>query len=144
MASDLRVVIDTSVLVSAVLLPRSVPRLAFDSVRRSGRILISDATIDEFESVLRRPKFARYIAEIDRLEFLARLVELAEIVEIRDRIAACRDPKDDKFLELAVSGGATSIISGDRDLLTLNPFRAIAILTPQEFVTRDRATTTNS
>lgn len=49
-------------------------------------------------------------------------------------ITACRDPKDDKFLELAVSGRATHIISGDTDLLTLNPFRGIAILPPRAFL----------
>jgi predicted nucleic acid-binding protein len=50
-------------------------------------------------------------------------------------ITACRDPKDNKFLELAVSGQATHLISGDPDLLVLSPFRGIPIVTPQAFVT---------
>ena len=53
---------------------------------------------------------------------------------ISERIAACRDPTDDKFLELAVNGRADLIISGDADLLALNPFRDIAIVTPADFV----------
>jgi len=47
---------------------------------------------------------------------------------------ACRDPKDNKFLELAVAGEATHIVTGDSDLLVLNPFRDIAVLTPSEFL----------
>jgi predicted nucleic acid-binding protein len=58
----------------------------------------------------------------------------AELVAISERIAACRDPKDDKFLELAVSGKAEVIVSGDGDLLDLNPFRGIPIVTPATFV----------
>jgi predicted nucleic acid-binding protein len=58
----------------------------------------------------------------------------AEAVTITERIAACRDVTDDKFLELAVSGKADMIVSGDADLLVLNPFRGIPIVTPAAFV----------
>lgn len=134
MMSDWRVVIDTSVVVSAALLPRSVPRQAFDLAITRCRVLISASTIFELEEVLRRPKFNRYVIEAERLEFLAALVTEAEVVEIREVINECRDPKDDKFLELSVSGQASHLISGDADLLSLHPFRGIAILTPQEFL----------
>jgi putative PIN family toxin of toxin-antitoxin system len=134
MMSDRRVVIDTNVAVSAALLPRSVPRQAFDLALTRSRLLVSAATIFELEEVLRRPKFNKYVAELERLEFLAALVSEAEVVEIRDVIRECRDPKDDKFLELAVNGRATHLISGDTDLLSLHPFRGIAVLTPQSFL----------
>jgi uncharacterized protein len=62
------------------------------------------------------------------------LTREAEWVEVDMRITICRDPKDDKFLELAVSGRATCIVTGDSDLLALNPFRGIAITTPQAFL----------
>jgi len=55
-------------------------------------------------------------------------------VAVNEAITACRDAKDDKFLELAVSGKASHIVSGDADLLVLHPFRSIAILTPQAFL----------
>jgi len=58
----------------------------------------------------------------------------AELVAITERIAACRDPTDDKFHELAVNGHADLIVSGDGDLLALNPFRQIPIVTPAAFV----------
>jgi len=130
----MRVVIDTGVVVSAVLLTRSVPRQAFDFAASKGQLLISEATILELDEVLRRPKFNKYVAESLRLEFLASLVQVAEVVEIANQVIACRDPNDDKFLSLAVSGQATHIMSGDSDLLVLHPFRNIAILSPQEFL----------
>lgn len=134
MRTEPRGVCDTSVVVSAVLLPHSVPRQAFDRLMASGRLLVSEATVAELDEVLRRPKFDKYVSEEQRLEFLAALVREAELTTIVTSIVACRDPKDDKFLELAVSGQATHILTGDTDLLVLNPFRGIAILTPQDFL----------
>jgi putative PIN family toxin of toxin-antitoxin system len=134
MESKIRTVIDTGVAVSAVLLPRSAPRQAFDVAAAQGRLLVSEATIAELDKVLRRPKFNKYVSEEKRLEFLAALIRSAEAVEVTEIIAECRDPKDNKFLELAVSGKAGQIISGDGDLLTLHPFRGIAIVTPQAFL----------
>jgi putative PIN family toxin of toxin-antitoxin system len=67
-------------------------------------------------------------------EGLATMLAAAELVPITERIAACRDPRDDKFLELAVNGHAALIVSGDADLLALNPFREIPIVTPAAFV----------
>jgi predicted nucleic acid-binding protein len=57
-------------------------------------------------------------------------------VTILSPVRACRDPRDDKFLEVAVHGRADAIVTGDRDLLDLNPFRGIAILTPAEYLER--------
>jgi putative PIN family toxin of toxin-antitoxin system len=65
---------------------------------------------------------------------LARMLATAELVTITERIACCRDPHDDKFLELAVSGRADMIVSGDADLLALNPFCGIPIVTPAMFL----------
>jgi putative PIN family toxin of toxin-antitoxin system len=124
----------TSVIVSAVLIPSSLPRAAFDLAAATGRLLVSEPTIAELDDVLRRPHFNRYVSEQQRLEFLYALVEQADIVPIMDRIAACRDPKDNKFLELAVPGRASHIISGDADLLCLHPFQGIAIVRPADFL----------
>jgi uncharacterized protein len=134
MTTEVRTVIDTSVTVSAVLLPRSVPRRAFDHAAAIGRLLLSEATLAELDEVLRRPKFDKYVSEPKRLEFLLSLVDMAEAVPVRQAINACRDPKDDKFLELAVAGRASHIVSGDADLLTLNPFQGILIVTAKTFI----------
>ena len=134
MTIERRTVFDTGVAVSAVLLPRSIPRKLSILATESGQLLASQATIDELEEVLRRPKFDKYVSEQARLEFLAALVNEAEIVPITQQIAECRDATDDKFLELAISGQASHIVSGDADLLILHPFRGVAILRPEEFL----------
>jgi putative PIN family toxin of toxin-antitoxin system len=134
MTSSSRFVLDTGVLVSALLLPLSVPRQAVDRAFAEGVVLASADVIDELDEVLRRPKFNRYLREEERMLFLAAFIRDAKVVDITKRVTECRDPKDDKFLELAINGDATCIVSGDSDLLILNPFRGIAILTPQEFL----------
>jgi len=142
MASELRIVIDTGVAISAALLPGSVPRLAFDAAVLAGRLLVSEATTIELDGVFRRPKFNKYVSEERRLEFLSALVRDAELINITEDVQECRDPKDDQFLELAVNGRATHIISGDADLIALHPFRGIHIMTPRAFLvlmTRDDA-----
>jgi hypothetical protein len=137
MTARLRTVFDTNVLVSAVLLPSSVPRQAFDLASQLGKLLSSVPTICELDEVLRRPRFNRYLSEEERIEFLTTLVQEAELLTIVERVAVCRDSSDDKFLELAVSGRATHIVSGDPDLRVLDPFRGIAVLSPAAFVAQN-------
>ena len=107
---------------------------AFDWVLEYGKSLISIATVAELNEVLRRSHFNRYVSEEERLELLATLMRESELVGVTVSVSVCRDPKDNKFLELAVSGAATHIISGDDDLLELHPFRGVAIVSPQDFV----------
>ena len=129
-----RFVFDTNAIVSAALLNASTSRQAFDKAQQRGQLLVSAETIAELNDVLRRDDFSKYISESLRIEFLAALLREAELVEISEPVIACRDPRDDKFLSLAVSGVADCIISGDKDLLVLNPFREIPILTPSQFL----------
>ncbi|MBE9044699.1 putative toxin-antitoxin system toxin component, PIN family [Pleurocapsales cyanobacterium LEGE 10410] len=131
--SDLYV-LDTNILVSALLFANSAPRKAFELASSTGKILISQETIDELNRVLSRPKFERYISQAKRERFLLAFVQKSVLIEIQETIEECRDPKDNKFLELAVSGKATAIISGDKDLLVLHPFRDIPILTVSQFL----------
>lgn len=134
MANNWRTVLDTGVVASAVLLPRSVPRRAFDLAVSRGALLVSEQTLVELNEVLRRPKFDKYVSELQRLEFLAALLREAKVIEVRDIVTECRDPKDNKFLELALSGNGSHIVTGDSDLLALDPFRGIAIVNPQSFL----------
>ena len=135
MTSNLRVVLDTNVVVSSALLRRSTPRQALDQVLEQGTLLISLAMLTELNGVITRQRFNRYLSEAERLEFLEELIRTSELVAVTAEIVECRDPKDDKLLELAVSGDATHIITGDEDLLSMHPFRGIAILSPHQFVT---------
>lgn len=121
-------------LVSALLLNDSKPRRALDFALRSGKILLSFAVLAELYDVLRRKQFRRYFNEEDIRRFLAALTREAEWVDIKEQIVACRDPKDDKFLELAVCGHAEYIVTGDADLIVLHPFRGIQILTASAFL----------
>jgi putative PIN family toxin of toxin-antitoxin system len=134
MLTDWRFVFDTGAIVSAVLLKHSVVRQAFDKAVAQGRLLVSQATVDEVNEVLRRKGFDRYVLEEERIEFVTTLVRDAILVEIAEKVSECRDPKDNKFLELAVCGKAACIVSGDDDLLSLHPFRGISIVTPRQFL----------
>ena len=129
-----RYVFDTNVLVSALLFRASKPASAFGRALESGTILTSAACLSELNDVLSRAKFSRYVDPDERRRFLGAFIREAHLVEIRESVEACRDPKDDQVLELAVNGRAGAIITGDADLLALNPFRGIPILTPAEFL----------
>lgn len=134
MRSNPRCVFDTNVLVSALLFDASKPAQAFFAALRYGEVLLSADVISEVSEVLGREKFRRYVTEEERERFLRNLLQEAKLIEIEETIQACRDPKDDKFLELAVNGNADCIVSGDDDLLTLGPFKSVAILTPNDFL----------
>jgi len=129
----MRVVVDTNVFVSAALKVGSLPAIALRLVGRYHVLLKSAATEQRLVAVLARPYLAPLIASVSR-EWITELLAMAERVVITGRIVACRDATDDKFLELAVSGSADLILSGDNDLLTLHPFRGIPIIAPAAFV----------
>jgi putative PIN family toxin of toxin-antitoxin system len=134
MNSRARYVFDTNTLVSAVLFEHSIPGQAFRRALKRGEVLVSPATLEELAEVLQREKFGRYVTAAEREEFLEAFVERATFIEPTEEIRICRDAKDDKFLELAVNGGAAYLISGDNDLRSLHPFRGIAIVTAAEFL----------
>jgi hypothetical protein len=130
----LRFVFDTNVLASTLLLPNSKPRQALVLALRQGKVLLSLATLAELYEVLSRKQFRRYVDEEDVRTFVSALTRDAQWVDVDVRIAACRDAKDNKFLELAVSGQATHIVTVDSDLLALNPFQGIRIISPGELL----------
>jgi hypothetical protein len=134
MTNARRLVLDTNVLVSAALRNGSLPHRALLKARMEAKLMASDETLAEFRSVLLRDKFDRDVARDIRLDLLEEYTKLCTLVPIPTSIRACRDPRDDKFLEVAVHGRADLIVTGDTDLLALNPFRGIAILTPAEYL----------
>ncbi len=129
-----RVVVDTNALVSRLLLPASIPGQAVRKAVDEAQLLISEATLEELADVLARAKFDPYVTIEERQDFLRLLGRIAEMIPIIHVIHACRDPRDDKFLELAVNGEASFIITGDADLLDLHPFRGIPIITPASYL----------
>lgn len=128
----MRVVIDSNIWVSYLINPGTPFQETVDTLLGKATVLYSDATLQEVLQVLLRPKFRRYVDIEDAYDFAARLSTEGELVDAPAAIKVCRDPKDDKFLDLAVSGKADMIVTGDADLPALDPFRGIAILRPGE------------
>ncbi|MCE7040711.1 putative toxin-antitoxin system toxin component, PIN family [Dyadobacter sp. CY312] len=129
-----RFVFDTNTLISAALSPNSTNALAIKRAMILGEIVYSNSTWDEFLNVLFRAKFDKYFTIEEREEvadrFLLRFLQIDVDVVVTD----CRDPKDNMFLELAISAKAVCIISGDLDLLVLNTFRNIPIINAAAFL----------
>ncbi|WP_296447959.1 putative toxin-antitoxin system toxin component, PIN family [Rhodoferax sp. UBA5149] len=145
MSDPQRVVIDTSTLIGAVLRPSSVPRQAFLAAVRTHELCVSHATLNELREVLQRPKFDRYAPLQERLDFWTLVAERSRLWELdtkSEQIAAgaCRDAKDAKFLALALACHADALISSDADLLVLDPWQGVPILTPAAFLTKSGQT----
>ncbi|MGV3763942.1 putative toxin-antitoxin system toxin component, PIN family [Parapedobacter sp.] len=127
-------VFDENVLISAALIRNPVNAQALDRAFLIGTVCISHATLLEFTEVLYRPKFDKYLNEERRVSMINRIEQDGKKFRIKQTIRTCRDPKDDKYLELAVAACASCIITGDNDLLVLNPLRDIPILTATGFI----------
>jgi putative PIN family toxin of toxin-antitoxin system len=131
-----RIVLDTNVLISGALSTTSTPARALERAVETGQLLASTATLRELIETLRSKKFDPYVS-LDRRDALllglAPLIEIVEVVQVTD---ICRDPTDNTFLDVAVNGRADVLVTGDRDLLALHPFRGVAILTPAAYLDR--------
>ena len=129
-----RVVLDTNIVVSAALRIGSLPHRTLLKARVEGFLLASSETLAELEKVLLREKFDRYVERSLREALFREYARNCLVVPIPSPIRACRDPRDDKFLEVAVHGLAGAIVTGDEDLLALHAFRGIAILSPADYL----------
>jgi len=129
-----RAVVDTNVLVSGLLRWSSIPGQTLAKVLDSGILLVSDATMSELADVLARPRLDPFVSSDDRKQFLLEVGCTAEFVPIVQLVGECRDPNDDKFLEVALNGRADVIVTGDRDLLAMHPWRGVKIFSPGDFL----------
>jgi putative PIN family toxin of toxin-antitoxin system len=127
-------VVDTNLLISRLLAPRGVAAQAVDHALRQGVLLVSDATLAELVDVLWRPKFDRYLTREDRQRFVALLAGVTRRVHITRQFDVCRDPRDNKFLDVAFSGQANALVTGDQDLLVLREFQGVPIVTAADFL----------
>ena len=157
----MRAVVDTNILVRALIMPHGAVGPVLLRLRRTcahstclvqvGQVLRGEYTLlyaqpllEELIDVLNpagrgmchRPRIChKYGLTEDDIQTVFSLILLrGEAVAPEKRIIACRDPRDDKFLEVAVTGKADVIVSGDQDLLVLNPFAGIPILPPAGFL----------
>jgi uncharacterized protein len=129
-----KIVFDTNVLVSSLLFKTSKSRLAYGKALLNHQIISSLECYKELVEVLSRPKFSKYFSEIDKSIFLINYYHSTQFVKVNMVVDDCRDPKDNKFLALAFEHFADFIVSGDNDLLTLNPYRNISIISPNQFL----------
>ncbi len=129
-----RVVIDTNVFISALLNPLGTPKKVINIAVSQFTILQSEATYQELATRISKNKFHKYLEKDDRLDFLSSLKNRSLFVDIWHETRVCSDLDDNKFLELAVSGMAQYIITGDKELLILNTYQGIPIITPAEFL----------
>jgi len=97
-------------------------------------MLASSATFSELVSTMEKAKFDRYASPASRREFVTFVYANVRFVTIERTVHACRDPDDDKFLEAAVNGGANALVTGDADLLALDPFEGISIITAADYL----------
>jgi putative PIN family toxin of toxin-antitoxin system len=133
----MRVVVDTNVLVRAVIMPHGTVGPVLLRLRHGDyTLLYAQSLLEELLDVLNRPRIRyKYGLTEEDIETVVGLILLCgEAVGLEQRISACRDPKDEKFLEVAVAGKADVIVSGDEDLLALHPFAGIPILPPVDFL----------
>lgn len=134
-----RFVIDTNVLISASFSGRTPPGLVVRHVLAHGHILFSEATFAELETRLWRPKFDRYLSIESRKQLLHDFRAVALWVNVPQGVGTrkfSRDADDDKFLHVALAGGAAALVSGDSDLLDLGSVESVDILSPAEAFAR--------
>ncbi len=130
------IVIDTNVLISAGLLPRSRTADALAVAVEHFVIAQNEATWSELETRIARPKFDRYFGDDGRLRHLIQIARSIKMVPPASSDAVSRDPDDDKFIQLALDAGATMLISGDLDLKMVRCYKGIEILSPALFLAR--------
>ena len=134
-ATKAAIVIDTNIIVSAILFPDSGAMAVLVKALNRYRVVVSSSTWDELSIVLQRPKFDGRLPLAKRLLALTELARNVHEVNVTSSITDCRDPKDNKFLALAIDAKATAIVTGDNDLLVLDPYRSIAICKANDFLT---------
>lgn len=111
-----------------MILPHGKSRLALDRALDKGDVVVSEETLLELSDKILAAKFDKYIPLSERMLFLQWFKKSSKLVNVSEQIVLSRDPDDDKFLSLAVTANVDAIISGDKDLLVLNPFKNILIL----------------
>ncbi len=133
------IVIDTNVLISAALSPKGTAYQAFAKAIATFTIVQSDQTYQEITERIYKPKFDKYISDERRQQFLNIIKQESQFIQTRSQITTCRDPDDNKFLELALDSFAQFLLTGDKDLLSLQPlaeYQAL-IISPREFLELD-------
>ena len=131
------IVVDTNVFVSALLTPHGFPRSILLKIAHGEfRLVISAPLLLELITAFSKPKLQALVPKRKISDLVSLIHQSARIVKPSMTLHACRDLKDNAVLECALAGKVDAIISGDKDLLELNPFHGISVLSPRDFIFR--------
>jgi putative PIN family toxin of toxin-antitoxin system len=133
----MRVVLDTNVLVSATLIRNgNEDRILHAWRRRAFDLVFSPAMLEEVGRVLTYEKLRkhRWLSDDEVVELLEALASQSVMVPGTTAITASRDPEDDKFLAAGLESEAEYVVTGDKDLLALEAYRGLRIITPAAFL----------
>ena len=134
-AKKTRIIIDTNLWIS-FLLSKEFSKLDKLLLNNKVKLLFSEELLEEFLSVIKRPKLRKYFDHSDVQALLTTINEVAEFIVVKSNVMMCRDEKDNFLLSLALDGNADFLITGDKDLLVLEKINDIPIITIQEFLSR--------
>lgn len=127
-----KIIIDTNLWIS-FLISKKFSQLDEIIFTYKCQLIFSDELMDEFLLVVKRPKLRRFFSKDDLLELIETIQTHADFIEVKSHVTECRDLKDNFLLELAKDAKADFLITGDKDLLELNPFEKTRIVTITEF-----------
>ena len=128
-----RIIVDTNLWIS-FLLTKGASKLDRVFAEDGLILLFSQELLEEFVAVAQRPKFKKYFSLVDLQYLLVQIEAKAEFIAVTSAVDICRDAKDNFLLALATDGKATHLLTGDKDLLVLNPLGKTQILTIAEYV----------
>ncbi|MFN4133535.1 MAG: putative toxin-antitoxin system toxin component, PIN family [Candidatus Hadarchaeales archaeon] len=131
----MRVVLDTNVLVSALIKTGKPKKLIFKISEKKVQVVLSKEILEEFAEVTNDPKIRKYVGDDDVVDFLRVIGYISSIVQVKSKFKVVKeDPDDDMVLRTANDGEAEYIVSGDRHLLSLKEFRRIKIVTVDQML----------
>ncbi len=130
----MKIVLDANVVIGAFLLKNSITSIAFEKAFDEHTLLTSLSVLKEINENLPNKKFDKYVDLKTRIEFVMRFEREAKLIIVTHMVSICRDSKDNQYLELLLSGHGDCLMTRDKDLLVLNPFENIPIITPKEFL----------
>ena len=124
----MRIVLDTNVLVSALILDGKPRALLNIIITKNHKMIFSRKIIEEFVKVTSEPRIQKYVTRLEVARFLHDLAPLSKIVPVRSKLKVVRDPHDNPILATAYDGHARYLVTGDEGLLTLGKFRKVKIV----------------
>lgn len=128
-----RVIIDTNLWIS-FLISKNYSQLDDIIFSRKSTLIFSEELLDEFLTVIKRPKFRRFFSQQDTENLIETIQEYALFINVSSEVFLCRDAKDNFLLSLSKDSEADYLITGDKDLLELIEFESTKIITMSDFV----------